>query len=286
MRTNHTLSATPRAQPPEPVVDDRGVVERELGQRVDAGARTRRGRPAAPPAAPRAARAPCRRSTAASRAGRAPGRRRCAAARGAPSRRRSSRAACARPSARATPTRPTNPPGSANIPRWGSSSRRASSTLSPPSSSVKTTGSAVRPIGASYPAVLRAVKRSTAAELIAVRTSVRAGATPESWDPGRCRHERGCHARTHARAAGLPARNGRRSHRGASNPPRCSRTTCAWSCACPRATQAGRDDEPRNGGAEVRRPGPNYMRTYVRNESPGVHPSQGGGAPDRAQSEH
>src|SRR4051794_27673559 len=49
---------------------------------------------------------------------------------------------------------PTNPPGSANMPRWGSSSRRASSTQSRSSSSVKTTGSAVRPIGASYPAVL------------------------------------------------------------------------------------------------------------------------------------
>ena len=44
------------------------------------------------------------------------------------------------------------------MPRCGSSSRRASSTHSRPSSSVKTTGSAVRPIGASYPAVFVARK--------------------------------------------------------------------------------------------------------------------------------
>src|SRR5512133_4099673 len=31
---------------------------------------------------------------------------------------------------------------------------------------------------------------------------------------------------------------------------------------------------------------PGQMRTYVRNESSGVHPSEGGGAPDSAQSEH
>src|SRR3954463_15055703 len=51
---------------------------------------------------------------------------------------------------------PTNPPGSANMPRCGSSSRRASSTHRRPSTRVKTTGSTVRPIGASYPAVFSA----------------------------------------------------------------------------------------------------------------------------------
>src|SRR3712207_9468385 len=46
-------------------------------------------------------------------------------------------------------------------PRSGSSSRRASSTDSRPSTSVKTTGSAVSPMGASYPASLVARTRAT-----------------------------------------------------------------------------------------------------------------------------
>ena len=94
-----------RPQAPEAVVDDPRVVERELREVVDrvparlaVGGRVLRERLGR-------RRAPCRRSRAASRAGRGPARRRCAAAPGRPSRRRSSRAACARRSARATRTR-------------------------------------------------------------------------------------------------------------------------------------------------------------------------------------
>src|SRR5690348_846111 len=43
------------------------------------------------------------------------------------------------------------------MPRWGSSSRRASRTQSAPSSRVNTTGSAVSPIGDAYPAVFVAL---------------------------------------------------------------------------------------------------------------------------------
>ncbi len=138
-----------RVQAPEPVVDDRGVVERELRQGVDrvpGGVAVGR---ALLRAASRAGRAPCRRSTAASRAGRASGSayvRSCSrCTEPTPVFSRSLRSAVCPGVSEA----PTNPPGSANIPRCGSSSRRASSTHRGPSSSVNTTGSAVRPIGAS-----------------------------------------------------------------------------------------------------------------------------------------